>query len=244
LTGCAWIHIHAGDIAEVSTRRRRYCRITLTRMTQPIASGPDDAAIVTPPADHDAAASEFWQHPRWARGVRAGDARVFDALVRELGPSLCAYVYRYVESREAAEELVQEVFANLWINRSQLVIRDSIRTYLYRAVTNRGLNAVRNAAAARRAAMRVERAHMGDADSAPELSPSEAEMQRSQLQEALREAVTALPERARLAFELVWERELTYAEAAAVMGVSVKTVDSNLARAVRALRKSLRSVWP
>jgi RNA polymerase sigma-19 factor, ECF subfamily len=214
-------------------------------MVQPMASEPDDAArTLTPPDDDGAAASEFWQHPRWARGVRAGDTRVFDALVQGLGPSLCAYVYRYVESRAAAEELVQEVFVNLWVNRSQLVIPDSIRAYLYRAVTNRGLNEVRNAAAARRLTARIERARAADADSATELSPSEVDMQRLQLRTALRQAIGALPERARLAFELVWERELTYAEAAAVMGVSVKTVDSNLVRAVRALRKSLRSVWP
>jgi RNA polymerase sigma-70 factor (ECF subfamily) len=76
------------------------------------------------------------------------------------------------------------------------------------------------------------------------LAEPEAHLQSAQLAAAVRAAVDRLPPRWKLAFELVREHELTYAEAAAVMGVTIKSVDMSLGRAVKALRESLRGVWP
>jgi RNA polymerase sigma-70 factor (ECF subfamily) len=183
-----------------------------------------------------------WRDPAWTDGLRAGNERVLDVLMQELAPALCAYARRYVASAEDAEELVHDVFVALWMNRSRIVIRDSIRTYLYRAVTNRGINAVRDRATERRVLGWVERA--AHPHGATELHEGELATQRSQLAVAVQEAMARLPERVRTAFDLVRMRGLSYGEAAAVMGVAPKTIDTHLSRAVKSLRESLRGVWP
>jgi RNA polymerase sigma factor (sigma-70 family) len=83
-----------------------------------------------------------------------------------------------------------------------------------------------------------------DRDGAPALVEAEARVQSAQLAAAVRAAVQGLPPRWRQAFELVREYQLTYAEAAAVLGVTVKSIDTSLGRAVKALRKALGGVWP
>jgi RNA polymerase sigma-70 factor (ECF subfamily) len=175
--------------------------------------------------------------------IRLGDSHAFDSLMRKVGPRLCTFAARYVESHEA-EELVQDVFVNIWVNRERLVVRGTITSYLYRAVRNRALNASRNRTTHRRATARIEWNRTVARDSSAALSEPEARLQTAQLSAALRQAIDRLPPRWRLAFELVREHQLTYAEAAAVMGVTVKAVDMSLGRAVKALRDSLRGVWP
>jgi RNA polymerase sigma-70 factor, ECF subfamily len=176
--------------------------------------------------------------------IRAGDERVFDALMRELGPGLCTFAARYTGSIDAAEELVQDVFVNVWLMRERLVIRDTIKTYLYRSVRNRALNAIRDQETRKGLLARLERSWVADRDSGSTLAEPEARVQSAQLAAAVRRAVERLPARWRLAFQLVREHGLTYPEAAAVMGVTVKSVDMSLGRAMKALRESLRGVWP
>jgi RNA polymerase sigma-70 factor (ECF subfamily) len=174
--------------------------------------------------------------------IRAGDARVFEELMRDLGPGLCAFATRLTGSGAAAEEIVQDVFVAVWINRERMAVHDSVRTYLYRAVRNRAVSAHRRRSLARRAfeSLTAERA----SEPYGQLTASEASVERSQLAAAVWRAIDGLPARVRQAFILVREHELTYAEAAAVMGVTPKAIDVSLTRAAKALRESLRTVWP
>jgi RNA polymerase sigma-70 factor (ECF subfamily) len=193
--------------------------------------------------ERGARVAPLWSDDRALERIRAGDAGVFDALVRGLGPALCTFAARYV-GPDDAQELVQDVLVNVWMRREEIVVRDTVKTYLYRAVRNRALNVTRDQAARRGALARIEWAHAADRDSEPALAEPEAHLQSAQLAAAVRAAVDRLPPRWKLAFELVREHQLTYAEAAAVMGVTIKSVDMSLGRAVKALRESLRGVWP
>ena len=190
------------------------------RLPVPRASDVDDPAVV-------------------AR-IRAGDERAFEDVVRGLGPGLAAFAVHLVQSHAVAEELVQDVFLRVWSARDRLVVRDTLKTYLYRAVRNRALNGARSRRVIA-AWERTETVRLGHRD---DLAEGERLVQRSQLAVAVQRAVAALPARCREAFVLVRERGLSYAEAASVMGVSTKTVDVQIGRAVKALRESLRGVWP
>jgi RNA polymerase sigma-70 factor (ECF subfamily) len=175
--------------------------------------------------------------------IRLGDAQAFDRLGRAMIPGLCTFAERYVRSREVAEELVQDVLFHVWMHRAELVVQDTVTTYLYRAVRNRALNWARDRATQRgllgRLALRTPAPDRGGVLAGPE-----ARLQSAQVATALRRAVEKLPDRWRLAFELVREHQLTRAEAAAVLGVTVRSIDMALGRAVKALRESLRGVWP
>src|SRR5215216_5650542 len=81
-----------------------------------------------------------YRGPEWVERIRAGDEPAFEALFRALAPGLCALVTRYVGARAVAEEIVQDLFLELWTRRSELSIDQSIAAYLFTAARNRALN--------------------------------------------------------------------------------------------------------
>ncbi|MEJ7811523.1 MAG: RNA polymerase sigma-70 factor [Gemmatimonadaceae bacterium] len=166
------------------------------------------------------------------------DDAAFEALFRAHYAPLCEFVYGYVGVREAAEELVQDVFFGVWTRRERWEPSDSARAYLYGAARNRALNHLRNARATRH---RDERA--GAEEAAPAMGApapdAAARIEREETAAAVRRAIAALPERARLAVTLRWEHGLRYAEVAEVMGISTKGVERLLTRAMTALRAGL-----
>src|SRR5215217_1297158 len=172
--------------------------------------------------------------PDWIARIRSGDEAAFEALFRALAPGLCALVTRYVGSRGAAEELVQELFFDLWQRREQLAPEQAITGYLHVAARNRALNWLRHE---RRitpwsAAMALQH----DAEVDPS-SPSEGELLDAL---ELQDAIAQLPARCRLIFTLSRQQDMSYAEIAGSLGLSIKTVETQMGRALKALRERLR----
>src|SRR5215207_2149794 len=81
-----------------------------------------------------------YRGPEWVERIRAGDEAAFEALFRALAPGLCTLVTRYVHSRDIAEEIVQDLFLDIWTRRAELAIDRSIAAYLFGAARNRALN--------------------------------------------------------------------------------------------------------
>ena len=167
--------------------------------------------------------------------IRDGDERAFEELFRTHYSSLCHFAARYVRDDAVAEELVQDLFADLWARRRDWKVRDSVRAYLFASVRNRALN-VR-----KRQVMEIDweedeaAAEVRALHSAPE--PADAGLDRADLRARLDRALTALPERCRLVMHLRWREQMRHAEIAAVMGISVKGVENQLARGLMAIRQ-------
>ncbi len=165
--------------------------------------------------------------------VTLTDDGAFEALFRAYHAPLCAFAYRMVRSRAVAEELVQEVFLYLWQHRETWVAHTSVRTYLFTATRNAALNHLRR-----------ERLFTQSETEAIELfsqSPpsTESDLALSELERAVERAIERLPERCRLIYTMSREQGLSYAEIAEVLGLSVKTVEAQMGRAFKALRKYL-----
>src|SRR5690606_25190745 len=75
--------------------------------------------------------------------IRAGDRRAFDVLFESYYPALCDFVSARIGSPEVAEELVQDVFIDLWQRRARLDPHAALRAFLYRAAKNQALNYLR-----------------------------------------------------------------------------------------------------
>ena len=108
---------------------------------------------------------------------------------------------------------------------------EKVRPYLYRAVHNRALNVRRH-----EKVVRAREAQMAEPSFAPS---SDQALLSAETARLVRAAVDKLPERCRLIFTLSREQRLTYAEIAQVAGVSIKTVETQMGRALRSLRASL-----
>src|SRR5690349_5164745 len=83
--------------------------------------------------------------------IRDGDEAAFEAMFRTHYDGLCRYIAGYLGSRDAAEDVVQGVFARIWDDRAHWVVGD-LQHYLYAAVRRRAITQFRRAAVRRRAA--------------------------------------------------------------------------------------------
>src|ERR1041385_6504848 len=75
--------------------------------------------------------------------IRAGDRAAFEELFRSYYAPLASFAHAHLGSREAAEEIVQDVFLYIWAHRSQWQVTVHLRSYLYTAVLNRVRSAYR-----------------------------------------------------------------------------------------------------
>lgn len=171
----------------------------------------------------------------WVARIRAGDATALDTAFRSFYAELCAFGYRYVRSRAQAEDLVHDVFAQIWAEREHWQVKDSLKAYLYAAVRNRAISAIRRQVVERRWEDRVHATHHVTPAHAENQAPGELE--REDLARVVRRVLAELPERCRMAVELRWQRQLSYAEIAEAMGISVNTVEVHITRACRVVRE-------
>jgi RNA polymerase sigma-70 factor (ECF subfamily) len=174
--------------------------------------------------------------------LRRGDEGAFEQVFRSYYPGLLRFAHAHLGDRGEAEDTVHDVFLRVWRERERLGGDRSLRTYLLAAVRNRVIDVVRHRAVRQRWVQEDggarEEGASGVLDArAPSLASEAVEL--NELDDAIRRAVAALPERCRTAFLLCKEQEMTYAEAAEVMGVSPATVKTQIARALAALRVSL-----
>lgn len=158
-------------------------------------------------------------------------------LFRTYYQPLCQYAYSFLNDKDEAEEVVQATFINIWDKREQLEIQSSVKSYLYKTVRNSCLNVIKHE--------RVKKEHvahesaLGPSHEGPGQAVAAAE-----LEERITVAMKALPEQCRLVFQLSRFEELKYAEIAAQLDISVKTVENQIGKALRIMREQLKDYLP
>ena len=162
-------------------------------------------------------------------GIRAEDDGAFKALFDRYHADLRAFAAS-IAGDNPAGDVVQDVFVEVWTRRHRIEADPSLRAYLFRATRNRALNARRGR---RRWALRFAGLDAACHAAAPPLGDG------GELARAVASAVARLPERQRAAFRLRHEHGLSYAEVAAAMEISPRTVEVHLAKATRAVRDAV-----
>jgi RNA polymerase sigma-70 factor (ECF subfamily) len=162
--------------------------------------------------------------------IRQGDIAVFEELFRAFHAPLCEVVDSYVRSQDVAEELVQDLFFALWVKRASLGIGDSVDAYLFASARNRALQHLRHQSVARRWAELARR------DPSRNSTPAGESVERDETTRRLRAAIDSLPPRTRLALVLRLDHEMSDAEIATAMDISVKGVEKLIAKAKALLR--------
>lgn len=175
---------------------------------------------------------------QWVQSVRRGDSGAFEALFLAYYERLVRFTYGYVKTRSAAEEVVQDVFLNIWAQRDRWDVQGAVRTYLYAATRNRALNRIRRSELEQSWADGVGAEETVTAI-LPRVPQANEQAELAELDAAIRRAIDQLPPRCRETFVLSRQHHLSYEQIAAVMEISVKTVQEQIARALRALRASL-----
>lgn len=159
---------------------------------------------------------------------------MFCSLFHEHHAKLHRYAHTILRSNEAAEDIVQTAFLALWEKKEGLLGQEGIGAYLYKSVYTRCLNALRDkktrAVHIREVAVRAGHAvdNANDRVLAGEVSAR------------VRTAFERLPPQCKIVFIKSREEGLRYAEIAEALGISVKTVEAQIGKALKIFREELK----
>ena len=162
----------------------------------------------------------------------------FEHLFKAHYSALCSYANMFLNDLDAAEDVVQEVFFKFWQNYSETEIRTSVKSYLFRAVRNACLNLIDHL----KVREEYGRYLKTDMPGGPVSHDDEAVV--SELEERIRAAIDALPPERRKIFILSRYEGLKYQEIAERHGISVKTVENQMGKALAFLRQELIDYLP
>ncbi len=154
----------------------------------------------------------------------------FEEAFRSLYAPLCGYSQKYLKDQESAEEIVQDVFCNLWEKRGSIKITTSLSSYLYTSVRNRCLNEIR----------RLKNVDTEGVDDGKIGGWDDNSIEALELDQKIEDAIAQLPEMSRRVFELSRFEGKKYKEISEELSIGVKAVEANMSRALKKLREDLK----
>ncbi|MEX0684401.1 MAG: RNA polymerase sigma-70 factor [Balneolales bacterium] len=171
--------------------------------------------------------------------LNKGDEQTFEKLFNEYYFSLARFAWRYTESEAIAEELVQDLFLEIWERRKTWKPFGKLRPCLYKIIKGKCLNYLKH--------QKVKRTYDSqwmEERKAETLSSRDIEIdeQLKQFVQSLNRAVEQLPHRCKMIYKLHRNDGLTYPEIAEIMDISHKTVESQMSRAFKLLREKLSHI--
>ena len=162
------------------------------------------------------------------------DKSSFESLFRSEFKGLVRFAITYLKDYEAAREVVQEAFLTLWEKRADIDMEKSVKTYLSTAVRNRALNHLRDN-------KKFDTGLLGVEGVFPDKDARQSDtLEVAELKGKIDDAVNGLPEKCREIFLLNRAEHLKYKEIANRLGISVKTVETQMSKALQHLREHLK----
>lgn len=174
----------------------------------------------------------------WCRRIKESDRDAFTRVFEALHDRLARYALQITSQKAAAQDVVQRAFTTLWDMRASLNPEESLEALLFRLVRNRAYNYTRD----RRTRASNHEALQRDLE--PSRDAPAAEMDADRLSENLRAWITELPDRQREALALSRFEGLSHEEIGQVMEISPPTVNNHIVRALKTLRRKVRSHHP
>lgn len=164
-----------------------------------------------------------------------GDKEAFRFFFEKYYDDLCNLVNFYLHDQAVTEEIVQDIYVYFWEKRQFIQIDTSVKSYLLKASKNKSLNYLRDERIRLNIQDILSKTNMDDFDEI-----SDKTLDAGYLNELINQAVNCLPLKCREIFVLAKKRELSYKEIADHLGISVKTVDNQMGKALKLLREFLR----
>ena len=171
----------------------------------------------------------------WAIKIKKGDKDAFNKLFLQYYDRLCQFVGYYIQDTDTVENIVQDLFFKIWINRNTWNFTPNIVSYLYKAARNYSLNYLKNS--------KIKDKSLDEYSKSFNLSETpEKEFIDREFNDSVHEAINELPEQCRIIFKMNKFDGLKYAEIADIKNISVKTVETQMGRALKYLRKRLAAL--
>ena len=171
--------------------------------------------------------------------LSADSEKEFEQLFKEHFKSLYAYAFTILKNEAIAEETVQNVFYKIWEKKVPENIQTSLKAYLYKAVYHESLNYLKHQKIKARYQVHVMHQSNNHNDQG-----ASRKILVKELEEKLRQAMNALPQQCRTIFQLSRFEGLKYQEIADQLGISIKTVENQMGKALKQLRVKLIDYLP
>jgi len=163
-------------------------------------------------------------------GIKRDDYSSYNQLFMRYYSRLCAYVFNLTQNNSASEDIVQELFIRLWINRKKLEINTNVSGYLYRSSKNATLNFYR-----------AEKNRLKSIRNMPiqEWQTDEDQIEQIEFSVALNKCIGQLPERSRDVFMKSRLDGMKQQEISDELGISVKTIKNQIWKSLQFLKACL-----
>jgi RNA polymerase sigma-70 factor (ECF subfamily) len=172
------------------------------------------------------------EEQNFVKSIRDGDEEAFELLFFKYYAPLCRFSKGYVGTVESARDVVQEVFIKIWSKREHIHIHTSLKAYLFQAVRNHSLNELEKKS--RYQTFEEEYTREAEMKNVPDV-----EQNVEDLTKRIWAIADEMPEKRKAVFTLYREHGLSYKEIASILGITRKTVENQMGRALNFIRERL-----
>jgi RNA polymerase sigma-70 factor, ECF subfamily len=165
--------------------------------------------------------------------IKADNMFAFDVLYKKYSKKLYKFGFYILKSQEEAENLIQDVYLNLWENRFKVEKDSSVKSYLFSIAYNSAISIIRKKA---RESQFIE--YLKSLQEINE-EPVNVELEYNELANKLDEIIKELPPRQKVVYLLNRVEGLKYSEIAERLQISVNTIENHMSRALKTIREKL-----
>lgn len=169
--------------------------------------------------------------------VSKGNEEAFRQLFDAYKNKLYFYILKITESEDVAEDVVQNIFFKLWINRANLIQVQNLNAYLYRMSHNHAINGLKQMARETLALAEINKQEAKSYNSADE------SVIHKDVQQLLNKAIEQLPTQQKLVFKMSWNQGLKQEEIAERLNISILTVKKHKGEALRKIRENIHTSY-
>lgn len=152
------------------------------------------------------------------------------------------YAKRFVDE-EDARDIVEDVFVDLWKRRNTIEFGTHIQSFLYCSTYSKCINLLKHKKVSATHITLIDEINVQRMKVMDELKTTpESDLENDELNELINQAIDELPEKCREVFRLSYLQDMRNDEIATVLGISVRTVEAHMYRALKALRQRLSHI--
>jgi RNA polymerase sigma-70 factor (ECF subfamily) len=168
--------------------------------------------------------------------ISGGDLKAFELFYNHYYNRLFKFSIHITKSEKSSEEVVSDVFFNLWQKREKLTDINNIETYLFRSVKNKSLSYIRDHSFNKHVVLDS----LLIVESGSTFEDPEQILIKEEIVKILQREIDILPDRCRLIFKLVKEDGMKYKQISNILGISVRTIDAQISIATKRITEALK----
>ncbi len=169
---------------------------------------------------------------RLFKKVKKGDVKSLEILFERYYNPLANFAFLFLKDEETSKGIISELFISIWEKRESIVIRDSLKSYLYKSVRNAVISLKRKE---KWTAVSFEEIEINKIET---ITP-ETLLLNKEFDEKVENLLLDLPKKAGLVFRMKKIDGLRYKEIATILDISEKTVENHIGNAVKRLKSIL-----